>query len=45
MEIKIMQKNLWIGLGLVTNGKSGGTMHDSLPNLGRDPYDDIAGSF
>lgn len=31
--------------GYLSNGQIQGTMHDSLPNLGRNPYDDIAGSF
>ncbi len=31
--------------GLVTNGQVGSTMYNSLPDLGRDPYSDIAGSF
>ena len=31
--------------GLVTNGQVGSTMYNSLPDLGRDHYGDIAGSF
>lgn len=31
--------------GSFTNGQVEGTMHNSLPNLGGDSYDDIAGSF
>ena len=31
--------------GLLNNGQVSGTMHNSIPTLGRDPYADIAGSF
>lgn len=31
--------------GYLSNGQIQGTMHNSLPDLGRNPYDDIAGSF
>lgn len=31
--------------GSLSNGQIQGTMHDTLPNLGRNSYEDIAGSF
>jgi hypothetical protein len=31
--------------GYLSNGQIQGTMHDSLPDLGRNPYDHVAGSF